>query len=99
MIDHIFKYKGRNLFISVFKSTDLDITFALYDADKIKETHIDFSEKELAKIELIEFFRELVNGEMAKSVVAKRTVLLKKLEKDQFNVLLKIKNDLLKEIK
>lgn len=99
MNNHIFKYKGRNLFISVFKSTDLDITFALYDADKIKEIHIDFSEKELARIELIEFFREAVNGEMAKSIVAERTVLLKELEKDQPNVLLKIRHDLLRSIK
>ena len=99
MNNQTFKYKGRNLFITASQLSDLDITFTLYDIDKIEKTPIDFSEKELAKIELMECLKELANGELVKSVVSEKTVLLKELEKDQHNILLKIKNDLLKEIK
>lgn len=98
MNNQTFKYKGRNLFINVSQLTNLDIKFTLYDIDKIEKTPIDFSEKELAKIELIECLRELANGEIVKSIVSEKTVSLKELEKDQHNVLLKVKNDLLKEI-
>lgn len=99
MNNQTFKYKGRNLFITASQLSDLDITFTLYDIDKIEKTPIDFSEKELAKIELMECLKELANGELVKSVVSEKTVLLKELEKDQHNVLLKIRNDLLKEVK
>lgn len=101
MNNQTFKYKGRNLYISAIKDNfSTNITFILYNIDKIKKTPIDFSEKELAKIELIECLKELSNGEeISKAIVAQKIMSANEIVKGGCDILLKIKDDLLKELK
>ena len=98
MKDLTFKYKGRKLFISVQKSQfSQEITFNLCDVTDMDKEIINFSEKELAKVEILDYIKNDLRKDFKKTIVATKTVLLKDLIKNEYNMLLKIKKELLKE--
>lgn len=99
MKDLTFEYKGRKLFIDMQKlSFSPKIIFTLYDVTKLNNEIIDFSEKELAKVEILDYLKNDVLKDLQKSVIMRIEVPLKDFITKGYNIFPEIKKEFLKEL-
>ena len=99
MDDLTFEYKGRKLFIHIQKSSiSPEVTFLLCDFTDIEKESLDFSEKELTKIEILDYLKNDAQKDFEKTIVASKTISLNEfLTFDSHIRLAEIRKELLKE--
>lgn len=98
MEDLTFEYKGRKLFINIYKLPfSQDIIFQLCDVTDMDKEMINFSEKELAKVEILDYIKNDFKKDFEKTIVVSKKVSLKHFITKNYNIFLKVKKELLKE--
>ncbi len=98
MEDLTFEYKGRKLFINIYKFPfSQDIIFQLCDVTDLDKEMINFSEKELAKVEILDYIKNDFKKDFEKTIIATKKVSLKHFISKNYNIFLKVKKELLKE--
>ena len=99
MNDPTFDYKGKKLFIYIQKlEITKEIRFLLLDVTDINNEIVDFSEKELAKVEILDYIKNDLKKDLQKCIVAFKIISFSKLRESKSDIRLEdIKKELLKE--
>ncbi len=99
MDDLTFDYKGRKLYIFIEKLENSgEVRFSLCDVTDIDKEIVNFSEKELAKVEILDYIKNDFLKDFKKTIVASKTIsLIEFLTFDSHIKLAEIKKELLKE--
>lgn len=100
MDDISFEYNGRRVFIDSYQDrVTMDIVFRLFDITDLKIEELDSSEKELMKIEILDYLKYEASNDIDKYLVATRRVLSTDIiDLNTAQGLLEIRSDLLKEL-